>query len=164
MLRRKEVAASPLRDSIETADVIATLIANSLSSAKTISAASVTATLSAAIPAIRMLVAAGHLDHTPLTLVAGDTACEIFTVSGKAALHHDENLNPVLGMTSATTYTLYLPGDVLVAVVEAADEADGNIALGTPDPSAIGTSAAAQPSTRTSLIDFNAIRAAMEKQ
>ena len=65
--------------------------------------------MAAAAPAGRMLIAGGHLDRHPLTLIAGLVHCEITTVSGTAALTAEENLNPVPGAAAAATFTIYLP-------------------------------------------------------
>jgi hypothetical protein len=39
-----------------------------------------------------MLLAGGHIDRHPLTLIAGLVHCEITTLSGTAALTAEENL------------------------------------------------------------------------
>jgi hypothetical protein len=115
--------------------------------------------MSVAEPTGRMLVAGGHLDRHPLTLVAGLVHCQITTVSGTAALTAEENLNPVPGAAEARTFTIYLPNpDPLGAAVSAAVARHVRLSDATP-PSERQAAANSAP-----LIDLGALRAAVTER
>lgn len=109
MLRTREVAASPVRSASATWTVIANLVADTVAQSSALSRDEAEQAMSVAELVGRMLIAAGHLERHPITLVAGKVHCEINTVSGKAALALDENLNPVPGAAGADNFTIYLP-------------------------------------------------------
>ena len=121
MLRYRTIAASPVRSASATWQVITGLVADTIAVSAALSASEAEQAMSVAAPAGRMLIAGGHLDRHPLTLVAGLLHCEIATVSGTAALTLEENLNPVPGAAGAETFTIYLPRpDPLGPIVSAA--------------------------------------------
>jgi len=121
VLRTRQIAASPARSASATWAVIADLIADTVAASPVLSRTEAEAALSAAGAVGRVLIAAGHLDGSPITLVAGAVHCEITTVSGTAALAHEENLNTVPGASGAEGFTIYLPSpDPLQDQVEAA--------------------------------------------
>ncbi len=101
-----------------------------------------------------MLIAGGHLDRHPLTLVAGLVRCEITTVSGTAALTADENLNPVPGAAGAATYTIYLPAPGPLAAV-VANAVAGHPRLSDGQPAASDEARAAAGTSP--LIDVGAV-------
>lgn len=109
MLRTRQVAASPVRSASATWTVIAKLVADTVAQASALFRGEAEQALSAAEAVGRMLIAAGHLERHPITLVAGKVHCEITTVSGTAALTFEENLNPVPGAAGAGSFTIYLP-------------------------------------------------------
>ena len=109
MLRRRTIAAAPVRSASATWQVITDLIADTVAVAPACDRNEVEAAMTAAAAAGRMLVAGGYLDRHPVVLVAGTVHCEITTVSGADALDHDENLNVIPGAVAATTFTVYLP-------------------------------------------------------
>jgi len=121
MLRYRTVAASPVRGASATWQVITDLVADTVAPSAALSRAEAEQAMSVAAPAGRMLIAGGHLDRHPLTLVAGLVHCEITTVSGAAALTAEENLNSVPGATAAESFIIYLPSpEPLGAAVSAA--------------------------------------------
>ena len=109
MLRTRQVAASPIRSASATWTVIANLVADTVAQSSVLTREEAEHATSAAEPVGRMLIAAGHLERHPITLVAGNVHCEITTVSGTAALTVDENLNPIPGAAGAAGFTIYLP-------------------------------------------------------
>jgi hypothetical protein len=153
MLRYRTIAASPLRSASATWQVITDLIADTVATSSALSRADAVEAMSVAAPAGRMLVAGGHLDRYPLTLVAGLVYCEITTVSGAAALDAEENLNPVPGAVGAEAFTIYLPSPVpLGAAVLAAVAGHTRLSGAVP-------AAESQPAARSGpLIDLDALR------
>jgi len=106
-----------------------------------------------------MLVAGGHLEGHPVTLVAGEVHCEITTVSGTAALTTEENRNPVPGAAGADSYTVYLPSpEPLQDLTKAA--AAGHSCLSYASP----PTAKARISNSGPLIDHEALRQAVAER
>ena len=156
MLRYRSIAAAPVRSASVTWQVITGVVADTIATSATLSRSVAEQAMSVAAPAGRMLVAGGHLDQHPLTLVAGLVHCEITTVSGTAALTAEENLSPVPGAAGAETFTIYLPGpDPLGPVVSAAVAGHACLSGATPpaEPPAAASSAP--------LIDVGALRKAV---
>ena len=158
MLRYRTVAAAPIRSASATWRVITQLVTDTVAASATISRADAEQAMAAAAPAGRMLIAGGHLDRHPLTLIAGLVHCEITTVSGTAALTAEENLNPVPGAAGAATYTIYLPTPgPLAAVVANAVAGHPRLSDGQPTaPDEAPATAGASP-----LIDRDAVRKAV---
>jgi len=141
MLRTKQVAASPVRSASATWTVVANLVADTVAQSSLLPRDEAEQALSAAETVGRMLIAAGHLERHPITLVAGNVHCEITTVSGTAALTLEENLNPIPGAASAASFTIYLPSPApLQDQVKAA--ASAHIRLSDAAPAAPQTAAA----------------------
>ena len=157
MQRYRTVAAAPQRSASATWQVITDLVADTIAASAALSRSDAEQAMAIAAPAGRMLIAGGHLDRHPLTLVAGQVHCEITTASGTAALTAEENLNPVPGAASATTYTLHLPApDPLAAVVAAAVAGHPRLSDAAPSaPEARGAGGAGP------LIDLGALRKAV---
>lgn len=65
--------------------------------------------MAAAAPAGLALVAGGHLDRQPITLIAGTVDCTIGTVTGTRAFDVEENMNAVPGAGTAADFTVHLP-------------------------------------------------------
>ncbi|WP_201247720.1 MULTISPECIES: hypothetical protein [Frankia] len=103
------MAASPVRSASATWTVITDLIADTVAQSSSLSRDEAGRAMSAAEAVGRMLIAGGHLNKHPVTLVAGKVHCEITTVSGAAALTLEENLNPVPGAAGADDFMIYLP-------------------------------------------------------
>ncbi|MEV2270471.1 hypothetical protein [Nonomuraea africana] len=153
MLRTRQVAASPVRSASGTWAVISDLVADTVAQSSMLSRDEAAQAMSAAEAVGRMLIAAGHLQQYPITLVAGKVYCEITTVFGTAALMLEENLNPVPGAAGADDYVIHLPSPVpLQELVKAT--ADGHARLSDAVPPA--------PETKTAnagpLIDIEALR------
>lgn len=144
MLRRRSIAASPARGTGEAWGVITTLLADTLDRSASIGRAEVEEAMDHAAGIGRLLIAGGHLEKTPLTLVAGDLHLEVATVSGDGALGLEENLNPVPGGASAETWTVYLPQcSPLESAVEDAAKSHARLSAGAPPtPSTEAASAA----------------------
>lgn len=156
MLRYRAIAASPVRSASSTWQVITDLVADTIAVSASLSRLEAEQAMLAAAPAGRMLVAGGHLDRYPLTLVAGLVNCEITTVSGTAALTAEENLNPIPGAAEAGAFTIYLPSpDPLAAAVAAAVAGHARLSNAIP-------AAESQPTASPEpLIDLNALRKAV---
>jgi hypothetical protein len=107
--RRREIASSPQRAAGEAWQVIAELAAVTLERSPNIDRATVDTTMAAAGGVGRMLIAGGHLESSPIILVAGQLWLEIVTVSGDRALTVEENLNPVPGAATADEWIVHLP-------------------------------------------------------
>jgi hypothetical protein len=102
----------------------------------------------------RMLVAGGHLEREPLTLVAGELRLEVTTVSGNNALDLDENLNPVPGGGAAESWTVHLPA--CPPLDDAArDVADGHDRLSAEAPPAPSATASTTPATTLDEAELN---------
>lgn len=135
MLRTRQVAASPVRSASATWTVIANLVADTVAQSSALSRDEAEQALSVAETVGRMLIAAGHLERHPLTLVAGKVHCEITTVSGTAALTFEENLNPVPGAADADSFTIYLPSpEPLQDQVKAATNGHARLSDASPPP------------------------------
>jgi len=156
MLRHRSIAAAPLRSASATWQTITDLVADTIAKSAHLSRADAEQAMAAAAPVGRLLIAGGHLDRHPLTLIAGAVHCEIITISGTAALTAEENLNPIPGAADATDYTVYLPTpDPLQTVV--ATVAAGHGRLSDADPPA----AQSQATSGGPLIDIETLRKAM---
>lgn len=156
MLRHRTIAASPARSASAAWQVITGLVADTIAASAALSRSEAEQAMSVGAPAGRMLIAGGHLDRQPLTLVAGLVHCEITTVSGSSALTAEENLNPVPGAADAETFTIYLPSpDPLGPVVAAAAAGHARLSDAAPpaEPKAAASSAP--------LIDLEALRKAV---
>lgn len=155
MSRHREIAASPARTAAETWDAICRVVAATLARSTNIDQADVVATLSSLTPAGLALVAGGHLDRSPLTLVADPLRLTVATVSGERALTvvDNENPNPVPGAATCTDWTLYLPTPAgLKSLINEAAASVPHTTAGKPPAAA----AAADSATKTgTTIDLN---------
>jgi hypothetical protein len=121
MLRRRDVAASPVRRADEAWTVIVELIADTLDRSAAIDRADVLDAFGVAAIIGPRLVAARHLEKSPVVLVAELVHLSICTVSGVEAISIEENLGPVPGGSSASTWRVHLPApDPLNADITAA--------------------------------------------
>lgn len=109
MLRHRTVAAAPARSTSETWCAITDLIVDTLDRSAGLDRTSILASLAAGRAAGMMLIAGGHLEQHPLTLIADPVHLQITTVSGADALTLEENLGPVPGGVGADGWTLHLP-------------------------------------------------------
>lgn len=160
MRRSRTIAASPVRSASTTWRAITDLVADTIATSPALSRSEAEQAMAVAAPVGRMLIAGGHLDRNPLTLIAGLVHCEITTASGAAALAAEENLNPVPGAAAANTFTIHLPTpDPLGAVVTAAvaDHARLSDAVPAEPESKAGTS-------NGPLIDVDALRKAVTER
>lgn len=157
MLRYRTVAAAPVRNASTAWQVITDLVADTIAASAALSRSDAEQAMAAAAPAGRMLIAGGHLDRHPVTLIAGLVHCEITTVSGTPALTAEENLNPIPGAVGAASYTIHLPAPGPLAAV-VADAVAGHPSLSDAPPPAPG----ARGATGTGLlIDLDAARKAV---
>ncbi|MEU4508721.1 hypothetical protein AB0G05_04425 [Nonomuraea wenchangensis] len=139
--------------------MISDLVARTVAQSSALSRDEAVQAMSAAEAVGRMLIAAGHLQQHPITLVAGKVYCEITTVSGTTALTLEENLNPIPGAAGADTFMIHLPSPApLQEQVKAA--ANGHARLSDAVPLAPETkNANAGP-----LIDREALRRAVTQR
>lgn len=157
MLRRRTIAASPVRSATATWQVITDLVADTVATSAACTRAEAEGAMRTAAPAGHMLIAGGHLDRYPIVLIAGAVHCEITTISGTKALRAEENLNVIPGATAATSFTVYLPApDPLKQVV--ADAITGHACLSDEAPPAPDYKATASGGA---LVDVEALRKAV---
>ena len=135
MPRHRALAASPARTASGCWNAVADLIAATLGRSSIIDQADVAATLTAITPAGRALIAGGHLDRDPITVVAEPLRLTIGTISGESSLAAigDENLNPAPGAATASEWIVYLPIPAGVAsLVEEVASGVPHVATGAP--------------------------------
>jgi hypothetical protein len=135
MLRRRHIAASPVRKAAATWTAITDLAAVTFERSDAIHEADVRELFEAIAPAGCALVAGGHLDRCPLTLVAPPLHLEIGTVSGEQAFRtlDAENVNPVPGAATSVAWMLYVPcPDGLAALID--QVILGHVHVSTDDP------------------------------
>lgn len=139
MLRRREIAASPARRADEAWTAVVELIADTLDRSTNIERSEVVEALSGLTAVGPRLVAGRHLEKIPVVLAADQVRLSIFTVSGAEAMNLEENLAPVPGGTSATTWKVYVPApDPLAAEVAAAVAGVGSTCItAEPPPDAV---------------------------
>lgn len=159
MQRRRTIAAAPVRGASEAWDVIVTLLADTLERSPDVPAGTVAkelATLDGLGPA---LIAAGHLQDSPLVLSDEALEVSIHVNTGDAALSVDENLSAVAGGASATgAWTLQVPTPAPLAAAVAA-AIDGSVHLITDTASTPAPSATSLPSAKkVGLLDLAAVR------
>jgi hypothetical protein len=136
--RRREIASSPQRSAGEAWRVITELVAVTLERSPNIDRPTVDATMEAAGGVGRMLIAGGHLESSPIIVVAGQLWLEIVTVSGDRALTIEENLNPVPGAATADDWTVHLPADgPLAKVVKDLAKTDDHLSSDEPVEKAV---------------------------
>lgn len=146
MRRTRTVNSSPERSSGTTVEILTELITTSLAPSK-VPSATVTAALEVARPALLMLVSGRHLNTQPVVLAAADTVCEFYCRYDDAAVGGEENLNPVTGLSTASTFTLYLPASGPLSNTIAAIVATNDHLSIEPAPTAAQTVKAAAHAT-----------------
>lgn len=159
MVLYRAIVASPLRNATATWQVITDLVADTIAKSPRLSRDDAQRAMSMAAPVGRMLIAGGHLDRYPVTLIAGTVHCEITTVSGTTALNAEANLNAIPGAGAASSYTIHLPApDPLQAAVAAVVSGHDRLSDAAP-PLAQTHTASASP-----LIDTDALRKAVARR
>jgi hypothetical protein len=155
--RHRDIAAAPQRGAATTWEAITCLIADTLDRSASIDRAEVETAMRAAAPVGRHLVAGGHLDRQPLTLIAEPVYCTISTVSGTAALSLEENLNPIPGGGSAETFMIYLPAPAVMAqAVKDAAKTSPHLSADVP-PEPADEATAARTRAGVGMIDLDAL-------
>jgi hypothetical protein len=152
MLRRRDIAASPVRRADEAWTIILELIADTLDRSAAIERADVLDALGVAGTIGPRLVAARHLEKSPVVLVADPVHLSIYTVSGVEAISIEENLGPVPGGSSASTWRVHLPApEPLNADITAAIAGSDHLTTETPPSAAVKSTATAE------LLDLDAL-------
>jgi hypothetical protein len=152
MQRRRDIAASPVRRADETWGVIVALLADTLDRSAVIERADVLDVFEAVETIGPRLISARHLEKEPLVLVADPIHLSIFSVSGADALSMEENLSPVPGGSSATTWKVHLPApETLEADILAAVSKSNHLTVGSPQSSSTKRAADAE------LLDLDAV-------
>jgi hypothetical protein len=152
MLRRRDVAASPVRRADEAWAVIVELIADTLDRSAAIERADVLECFNAAGTIGPRLVAARHLEQSPVVLVADSVHLSVYTVSGAEAISIEENLGPVPGGSSALTWKVHLPApEPLDADITAAVAGSDHLTTEAPPSAAVKSTASAE------LLDLDAL-------
>jgi hypothetical protein len=150
MLRRRDIAASPVRSADEAWTVLVELIADTLDRSAAIERADVLDALGVAGIIGPRLVAARHLEKSPVVLVP--VHLSIYTVSGVEAISIEENLGPVPGGSSASTWRVHLPApEPLNADIMAAIAGSDHLTTETPPSAAVKSTASAE------LLDLDAL-------
>lgn len=152
MLRRRDIAASPVRPADEAWIVIVELIADTLDRSAAIERADVLDAFGVAGVIGPRLVAARHLEKSPVVLVADPVHLSVYTVSGVEAISIEENLGPVPGGSSASTWRVHLPSpEPLNADITAAIAGSDHLTTETPPSAAVKSTASAE------LLDLDAL-------
>ena len=152
MLRRRDVAASPVRRADETWTVIVELIADTLDRSGAIERADVLQAFGAAEIIGPRLVSARHLEKSPVVLVADPVHLSVYTVSGVEAISLEENLGHVPGGSSASTWKVHLPApEPLTTDVTAAVADSDHLTTDTPPSTVVKSAASAE------LLDLDAL-------
>lgn len=157
MKRYRTFNASPARTSSATVAIITDVIRASLAAASDVDDADVTDALAAAEQALLILVSSRTLKTTPLVLIAGSTELEIICRYDAAAVGGEENLNPVPGMASATSFTVHFPTTEPIGTTIEALTA-GHPALTTDPPSLSPNPAAAVAKSGQVPLDLAALK------
>lgn len=108
MRRTRVVPAAPAKSASATWSAIANLIADALEPSPNVNASEVESALKAASGVGRGLISGGHLDRSPIVLVAPPIYVSITTVSGPEALRTEEPAS-IPGGASVADWTIYLP-------------------------------------------------------
>lgn len=134
--RHRTIAASPRRSASQAWATICDLVADTLERSDSISRSEIDATMARAGQVGLILLAGGHLETDPITVVAGALHLEILTVSGDEALTADENLSPVPGAAQASDWMVHLPAsEPLTQTVEQICSGDEHLSPDLPDSS-----------------------------
>ena len=120
MLRYRTVAAAPVRSASATWQIITDLVADTIAASGTLTRSDAMEAMAAAAPAGRMLIAGGHLDRHPLTLVAGSGPLRDHHRVGHRRADHRGEPQPDPRRGRRETYTIYLPAPAPLAAVVAA--------------------------------------------
>ena len=152
MLRRRYIAASPVRRADEAWIVIVDLIADTLDQSATIKRADVIEAFTVAVTVGPRLIAARHVEKSPIVVDAGPLQLSIYTVSGVEAISIEENLGPVPGASSASAWKVHLPApEPLTADVVAAVTGSDHVTTEVP------ISTAAKSASGAELLDLDAL-------
>lgn len=110
MERSRTIAAAPLRTASDAWQLVVNLLADTLERSSSVPEGSVAEALAPLNGLGPALIAAGHLERTPLVLSDAELHLGVTVVTGDAALAIEENLNPVPGGGQATgEWVLHLP-------------------------------------------------------
>lgn len=142
MERRRAIAGSPVRNSVQAWSTVVDLIVATLGRSPHLDERQVHGELLATESIGPRLVAGGHLETQPIVLLAGNLHLNITITSGAEAFALEENLDAVPGGASATDWTVHLPTPATLAsaVIEATE---GSGHLTTAPPPAVATKSAA---------------------
>ena len=152
MLRRREIAASPVRRADEAWDAVVELIADTLDRSGSIERSEVMEALGGLAAVGPRLVAARHLEKSPVVLNAEPVHLSIYTVSGAEAMNLEENLAPVPGGASATSWKVYVPAsEPLGADISAAVAGSASITTEPPPDAVVKAAQAADVFDRHAL-------------
>lgn len=111
MARHRTLAASPVRSAAEVWDKASDLVATTLAKSDSITEVDVRSVFDTLRAAGHALVAGGHLDREPITVVAEPLRLTVGTATGTNAFAalEAENDSPVPGAATATQWTVHLP-------------------------------------------------------
>lgn len=147
MQRHRRLTGPPLRTASAAWGVLTTLIKDTLVASKNIDAVAVTVALAPLRGLGPALIAAGHLETTPITLISNILHVNITVATGAGVVGVEENLNPVPGGATATQdWTVYLPSPAPLAAV-IAEVASQSEHLSVDPVPAVSSSTSAPPAS-----------------
>ena len=158
MQRLRYIAASPVRRADETWAVIVSLLADTLDLSPVIKRAEVVEAFDIVGSIGPRLVAAHHLEKSPIMLLADPIHLSIYSVSGARTMSIQENLSPVPGGSSVAAWKVHLPApEAIAADISAAVAKSNYLTVEFPPTSSNGGAA------NTGLLDLEALARNLSK-
>jgi hypothetical protein len=154
--RHRTIAGPPVRTATAAWEVLVGLITDTLIVSDEVSAVGVAGALAPLHGIGPALIAAGHLESSPVVLVSGALHVGITVATGTATTSMEENLNPVGGGRSAgAEWRLHLPSPVALAtVVAAAAEKSAHLSV---EPAPDGDTPTDGSTSEKGLVDLAAL-------
>ena len=156
MRRRRDLPADPVRSTAETLELLRSLLEEALPS---VSSSEIATAMEAFDSFAFYLIPGEHLARDPATLVAGDLACDFYTLHGEEAVGADDPGAPP-GAAKATTWELYVAvPDGAPFGAEELEDADPHLRAGRA-PDGAGAASAREAVSLADLVDPEALRLA----
>ncbi len=156
MQRYRRIVGPPHRPATAAWEVVTALITDTLTASTQISTTDVVTALTSLNGLGAALIAAGHLETTPLVLVSNGLHVSITVATGADSVGVEENINPVPGGSTATTdWILHLPTPApLRSILAAAAKQSSHLST---DPAPAYGSVEASTATAGSLVDLSTL-------
>lgn len=156
MRRRRDLPADPVRSTAETVELLGNLLTEALPS---VVSPEIEATMKAFDSFAFYLIPGEHLVRDPATLVAGDLACDFYTLHGEDAVGADDPGAPP-GAAKATTWELFIAvPDGAPFGADDVEEADPHLRAGRA-PEDAGVTSAREAVALADLVDPDVLRSA----